>query len=124
VVVPEEMNDFYSLPPRVLDEIRRYLTPDLPVRIEGPAQVSLFAYNNGTFVVESFLDYPVGVRVIGPFAHLENLTNGVTLGGDPLAPRDAFFGSVARSGGSVAARQYGYELLIEPHSFVAFREQP
>jgi len=122
--VPEEMNDFYSLAPRVLDEIRRYLTPDLPVRIEGPAQVSLFVYNNGTFVVESFLDYPVGVRVIGPSAHLENLTNGVTLGGDPLAPRDGFFGPTARAGGSAPTRQYGYELQIEPHSFIGFREQP
>jgi hypothetical protein len=122
--VPEEMNDFYSLPSRVLDEIRRYLTPGLPVRLEGPAQVSLFEYNNGTFVLESFLDHPVAVRVIGQLAHLENLTTGATLSGDPLASGGAFFFHPNRAGGPVPPRQYGYELQIEPHSFVGFREQP
>jgi hypothetical protein len=123
LVVPEDMNDFYSLPPRVLDEIRRYLGPDLPVRLEGPAQVSLFAYNNGTFVIESFLDHPVAVRVIGGFAHLENLTTGANSGGDPLA-RGGFAVPPARPGTPQPARRYGYEFQIDPHSFVAFREQP
>jgi hypothetical protein len=121
--VPEEMNDLYSLPPRVLDEIRRYLTPDLPVRLEGPAQVSLFEYNNGTFVVESFLDHPVAVRVIGGFARLENLMNGAMPAGDPLNPAGGFFASAGRAG-KIPPRQYGYEIQIEPHSFVAFRQQP
>ena len=58
VAVPEEMNDLYSLPAPVLNALRRYLTPDLPVRLEGPSQVSLFEYDNGTFVVESYLDQP------------------------------------------------------------------
>jgi len=122
--VPEEMNDLYSLPARVLDEIRRYLTPDQPVRLEGPAQVSLFAYNNGTFVVQSFLDHPVAVRVLGGFAHLENLVTGVTSAGDPQAPSFGFFIPRGRAGGSMPPKQYGYELQIEPHSFVGFREQP
>lgn len=123
LVVPEEMNDFYSLPSRVLDEIRRYLSPGLPVRLEGPAQVSLFEYNNGTFVIESFLDHPAAVRVVGEFARVENLATGVTSGGDPLALRGPFF-APGRAGASAPPLQYGYDLQIEPHSFVAFREQP
>lgn len=119
--VPEEMNDFYSLPPRVLDEIRRILTPELPVRLEGPAQVSLFAYNNGTFVVESFLDRPVSVRVVGGFAHLENLMTGAVSGGDPLFA--AGFIPVPRAGATPPASQFGFDLQIQPHSFIAFREQ-
>jgi hypothetical protein len=122
--VPEEVNDLYSLPPRVLDAIRRYLTPDLPVRLEGPAQVSLFEYNNGTFVVESFRDHAVSMRVIGGFAHLENLTTGVTSGGDPVASGRGFLGAPPRSGPTPTPPHYGYELQIEPHSFVAFRERP
>lgn len=122
--VPEEMNDFYSLPARVLDSIRQYLTLDLPVRLEGPANVSLFEYDNGTFVVESFLDQPVAVRVIGRFPHLENLTTGVASAGDPLAPAASFFAPPARVGDPLPPRQYGYELQIQPHSFVGFREQP
>jgi hypothetical protein len=122
--VPEEMNDFYSLPSGALDAIRRYLTPGLSVRLEGPANVGLFEYDNGTFVVESFLDHPVSVRVIGAFAQLENLTNGVTSGGDPEGPARGLFAPPPPPGASAPPKQYGYELQIEPHSFVAFREHP
>ncbi|HEX8757747.1 MAG TPA: hypothetical protein VF745_15530 [Steroidobacteraceae bacterium] len=109
LAVPEEMNDLYSLPAPVLDEVRRYLTPDLPVRLEGPSQVSLFEYGNGTFVVESYLDHPAAVRIAGGFAHLTNLTTGAGLDGEPEP--------------QVPGRKgFGYELRIEPHSFIAFRE--
>jgi len=104
LAVPEEMNALYSLPAPVLNALRRYLTPDLPVRLEGPSQVSLFEYGNGAFVVESYLDHPAAVRVIGSFAHLHNLTTGATSDGEPAAQQ-----------------QYGYELLVEPHSFVALK---
>jgi hypothetical protein len=110
LTVPEEMNDFYSLPAPVLNALRRYLTPELPVRLEGPSQVSLFEYGNGTFVVESYLDHPAAVRVVGGFAHLTNLTSGASSDGEPV--RSA----------AVAEPQFGYELQIEPHSFVGFRE--
>jgi len=124
LAVPEEMNDLYSLPPRALDAIRRYLSPGLPVRLEGPANVSLFAYNNETFVVESFLDQPVTVRVIVGSSHLENLTTGVTSNGDPVTPAGGFFAFPPRPGATPPPTQYGYKLQIEPHSFVAFRGQP
>jgi hypothetical protein len=108
VTVPEEMNDLYSLPAPVLNALRRYLTPDLPVRLEGPSQVSLFEYGNGTFVVESYLDQPAAVRVVGSFAHLTNLTTGASADGEAVI--------------EAGQQQYGYELQVEPHSIVAFRE--
>jgi hypothetical protein len=122
--VPEEMNDLYSLPASVLDAIRQYLTPDLPVRLEGPSQVSLFEYNNDTFVVESFLDHPVAVRMIGSFAHLQNLMTGVISSGDPLPAGAGFFSAAPRPGAPPPLQRYGYDLQIQPHSFVGFREQP
>ncbi len=114
--VPEEQNAFYSLPPRVLDALRRFIVPGLPVRLEAPAGVSLFEYGNGTFVVESYLSHRVAVRVVGGFTHIASLTNGVVLGGEPVRTMRPF----AHHAG--APRRYGYELRIEPHSFVAFRE--
>jgi hypothetical protein len=108
LAVPEEMNDFYSLPAPLLNALRGYLTPDLPVRLEGPSQVSLFEYGNGTFVVESYLDHAAAIRVVGGFAHLSNLTTGARSAGEP-------------AGAAGARRQFGYELQIEPHSFAAFR---
>ncbi|HXS20740.1 MAG TPA: hypothetical protein VN735_05880 [Steroidobacteraceae bacterium] len=119
LAVPEEMNDLYSLPAPVLDALRRYLTPDLPVRLEGPAQVSLFAYGNGTFVVESYLDHPAAVRVVGGFAHLTNLTTGAGSDGEPVPVLPGF---LAPPSAMAARQQYGYEVRVEPHSFVAFRE--
>jgi hypothetical protein len=118
LVVPEEMNDLYSLPAPVLDALRRYLAPDLPVRLEGPSQVSLFEYDNGSFVVESYRDRAVAVRVVGAFGQLTDLLTGVSSGGTPVPPIPSFLAPPRAQGG---ARQFGYELRIEPHSFIAFR---
>ena len=34
------------------------------MRLEAPAKVSLFAYDNGTFIVENFRDEPVDVTAV------------------------------------------------------------
>ena len=39
------------------------ITKHLPVQLEGPAKVSLFIYDNNTFVVESFRDEEVQAGV-------------------------------------------------------------
>ena len=124
LAVPESMNDFYRLPVGVLDALRRYLPLGLPVQFEGPAQVSLFEYNNDAFVVESFLDHPVAVSVMGSFVHLENLMTGATLAGEPLAAgRFGWFGPRG-PGGTSGPRLVTYELQIEPHSLAAFGPRP
>jgi len=122
--VPENLNDLYRLPAGVLDAIRRYLEPGLPVKLEGPAKVSLFEYDNGAFVVESFLDHPAAVRITGSFGHIQNLMTQITLSGDPLPLAGLAFFAARRPETPQAPRDYGFELQIEPHSFVAFREQP
>ena len=118
--MPENLNDVYRLPSSVLDALRRYLLPDSPVRLEGPAKVSLFTYDNDTFVVQSFLDQPVAVRIAGSFGHIQNLISGVTLAGNPIATRSFY---PRRSEAPQPPPQYGIDLQIEPHSFVAFRGQ-
>jgi hypothetical protein len=55
---------------------------------------------------------------------LENVTTGVTSGGDPLGPGGGFFVPRPSAGAPQPPRQYGYDFQIEPHSFVAFRELP
>jgi len=119
--MPENPNDLYRLPESVLDALRRQLDPGLPVRLEGPAKVSLFTYDNGAFVIESYLDHPAAVRISGSFGHIQNLMTGVTLAGNPVAP--GFF-SPPRAGTAQAPRQYSFDLRIEPQSFEAFRGQP
>ncbi|MEJ0099265.1 MAG: hypothetical protein WDO12_05765 [Pseudomonadota bacterium] len=40
------------------------LSLQLPVRLEAPSKVSLFAYDNGTFIVENFRDEAVDVTAV------------------------------------------------------------
>ena len=46
--------------------IKGYLQADFPVRIDSPAEVALFAYDNNSFVVESFRPGPCEVTVTLP----------------------------------------------------------
>jgi hypothetical protein len=118
LAVPEEMNELYALPPPMLDALRRYMTARLPVRLEGPSRVSLFEYGNGTFVVRSYRDHPVAVRIIGGFAHLTDVRTGAGADGAPVPMLPSFLAPPS----APTQPQFGYELRIEPHSFVAFRE--
>jgi hypothetical protein len=54
LTIPENMGDLYNLPRGLLTQIKQYVGQDLPVRIDSPPQVSLFAYDNDTFVIQSF----------------------------------------------------------------------
>jgi hypothetical protein len=64
LVVPENFADFYHYPASALNEIRRVLTSQLPVRLEGPSKVALFVYDNGTAVVHNFRDEPVEATLV------------------------------------------------------------
>jgi hypothetical protein len=77
ITIPQDFGNLYEYPEIVLNQFRQLLTKDLSIRIEAPAKVSLFAYDNGTFIVESFLDEPVTVKVITG-KEVEKLTNLVS----------------------------------------------
>ena len=84
------------------------MTKGLPVRLSGPSRVSLFAYDNGTFVVHSFLPYPVMVEanVDGRPGSLLDLTTGASV---PAQPR-----------GDAAA----FPVFLLPHASRAFAVRP
>ena len=112
--MPENLNDLYRIPVPVLNAIKHYITGSQPVRLYGPAQVSLFEYSNGTFVVESFLNHPVTVHIAGQFAQIRNLRNRAILKGKK---QPAPFWMHQRS------PHYRFTLRIEPHSYRAFSEK-
>jgi len=68
------------LPPAggVTSALKNYVMRGFPVRVDGPAQVALFAYDNNTFIVESFLpsETDVKISVAGNGAKLRNLVTG------------------------------------------------
>jgi hypothetical protein len=119
LTIPDNFNDLYALPAGVLTAIRSYVAEELPVRLDGPSQVSLFTYDNGTFVLESFRgeSEAVVVSVPGPGKHLRNLATGET----PEAI--AASGAASNPHRPVVADQSPrnhFAVTLLPHSYAAF----
>lgn len=129
LAIPDNVADLYRLPAPVLASIRSYVMGNFPVRLaDAPSQVSLFAYDNRSFVVQSFLPAPVkvSVSIAGGVRALTDLVSGQTLTPRPLT--NAFGGG--RRGGSGGGRGRGagapgtaFAIDIPPHSYRAFRVQ-
>ena len=119
LTIPDNFNDLYALPQGVLNALRFYLDDGLPARLEGPSQVSLMDYDNGTFVVESFRDAPVQVRVSVPGAakQIRNLlTNEVVTASAPPEQKISGFHNSAPPG----PPRSSFALTVLPHSYEAF----
>lgn len=113
LTIPENANDLYSLPRQVLTSLRRYLLFGFPFNLDAPSKVSLFAYDNNSFVVESFLDAPTEIAITaeGTPSHLRNLATGEEIGAQTAAQH-------AR--GSHRQPQAEFKITLQPHSFLAF----
>jgi hypothetical protein len=55
LTIPDTYSDLYQLPTAVLNHICKRVSQEIPVHLEEPARVCLFAYDNRTFVTHSFL---------------------------------------------------------------------
>jgi hypothetical protein len=64
LTIPENFADLYHYPEAVLNAIRGALTSHLPAQLEAPSKVSLFAYDNDTYVVHNFRDEKVGAKLV------------------------------------------------------------
>jgi hypothetical protein len=120
LTVPENIADLYNLPPGVTSAIKGYLQQDFPVRIDSPAEVALYAYDNGAFVVESFRrdDSEVTVSVVGEHVKLKNALTGEALkelvpASDPNEKRRLSDGP----GGPTRTR---FKIAVPPHSYLMF----
>jgi hypothetical protein len=124
LTIPENMDDLYVLPQPVLTAIKQYLMQDFPVQIDAPSKVSLFAYDNHTFVVESFLDAPAQVTVstLGNFSKLRNLATGVVVESSKPSPEANTDKIPARRRPAQPPRTV-FHIEIAPHSFAAFAEE-
>ena len=63
LTIPEDFSDLYHYPVPALNAIRTFLSPDMKARLEGPALVSIFEYDNDKVIVESFRDETCSVFV-------------------------------------------------------------
>ena len=115
LTIPDNFGDLYNLPPEVLNRIRTVLSPDIKVRIEGPAQIGLFVYDNNTFIVESFLPENVGINIITDkgTGKLKNILTGEEVTGKIIQN--------ARIWGREKEEIKSFDVTIKPHSYIVFQ---
>jgi len=112
--IPDNFNDLYRLPPAVIRAIKNPILAGFPIRMDGPAQVALFAYDNQACVVESFLPTESDVTLSVPveFTSMRNLASGELLKGERV---ESSFGRNGRGG----EPRMEFKLHLMPHSYVA-----
>jgi hypothetical protein len=111
LTIPDSYADIYQLPQAVLNRIRTVASSDLNVRLEGPDNVSLFVYDNGAFIVESFRDEPLKVKIIVKDSKRINdmLTNTV-------------IDSTPVKAVQTASNENSFEIELKPHSYRVFKQ--
>jgi hypothetical protein len=114
--VPANMGDLYQLPQPVLDALRGYLLARFALRIDAPALVSLFAYDNHTFIVESYRADPATVRIFvkAGASRLIDLASGQRV----LPAAEAVPGPAPGE-----AHERSFVVQLPPHSYRAFSIQ-
>lgn len=120
ITIPEDFGNLYDLPEGILNAWRQVLSKDLDVRIEAPSKVGLFVYDNGTFIVESFLDEPVSIKIhtsqdINTLADV--VEEGVIIEKMAEASQNNFS---RRLRGSVPTNTF--RLTLMPHSYRVFKK--
>jgi hypothetical protein len=115
--MPDDFRNLYAMPPQVTTAIKDTVMANFPVRIDGPSQIALFAYDNGAFIVESYLPSQAEVKVTvkGEFTKLRNLVTGEVISSyTPEAPR-----GFMRRRVDTGPKSY-FKVPVLPHSFAAF----
>jgi hypothetical protein len=113
LTIPDNFSDLYQYPAEVLNRIRSIVSRDLDVKIEGPSQVSLFCYDNGTFIIQSFLPEPVTVKILvrDPAIKVTDLLSDETI--EITAVKPVFPAKDAIS-------YHSFEITVKPHSYKVF----
>jgi hypothetical protein len=116
LTIPDNFSDLYSYPTQVLNQIRSALLGDLFVRVEAPGDVSLFVYDNDTFIIESFLPESVNVQVsLDPkYSKIREITTDQTISG-----RSGMTGGFGLFG-SGSTKRMQFPVPIKPHSYRVF----
>lgn len=118
LTIPENFADLYFYPAPALNAIRRLITAHLPVQLEAPSKVSLFVYDNSTFIVENFRDEAVDAGVLLP---LDRTAIVDVLSGEPIATTERR--RAVRWGQEPKPENRAAAFKVPPHSFRAFRVQ-
>jgi len=123
LAIPDDFADLYRLPEGALNQLRSLLSRDLYVNVEAPSHVSLFAYDNRTFIVQNYQSQPVSARasVVDAKSLRDLLTDQVVAAAPSTAPPG---GGRGFGGGTVSGPARAvFEVKIPAHSFRVFRAE-
>ena len=114
--MPDNFTDLYALPIEVTTAIKNYVMRGFSVRLDGPAQVALFVYDNGTFIVQNFSATTAQVKIstLGNSTRLKNLVTGETLEGKLPPPQGWNWRN------ETIEDRVSFSLHLPPHSYVVF----
>ncbi|OHB72788.1 MAG: hypothetical protein A2V70_15380 [Planctomycetes bacterium RBG_13_63_9] len=116
LAIPDDFADLYRLPQSVLNQIRSLLGRDLFVSLDAPDHVSLFAYDNRTFIVQNFRAQSVSTRVwVTDAARIRDLLTDQT-----LAASQGTGGGRAGRGNIGGPSGASFEVAVPGHSFRVF----
>ena len=122
LAIPDDFADLYRLPPSVLNQIRSLLGREVFVSLDAPDHVSLFAYDNRTFIVQNFRADPVSARVsVVDAKSLRDLLTNQPVAAASAGGAGRGFGRGGFSRGNFAvAGGTPFEVSIPGHSFRVF----
>ena len=108
LALPDDFADIYRLPRNVLNQLRTVLGRDLFVSIDAPDHVSLFVYDNNTFIVQNFQAQAVTARATVRATLLHDLLSDKTIA--PSGNASGIAGDPRRL----------FEVPVPAHSFRVF----
>lgn len=105
LTIPENYSELYLFPREMYLHIKDLFNQELPVTLDAPANVSLFVYDNNSFVIHSYLSYPQKVTV--------KIRTKVSEVCDLVSKKVT---RVLSDGDS----SYSFEITVPPHSFQSY----
>jgi len=125
LAIPDDFGDLYRLPQNVLNQIRGLFGLDLFVNLDAPDHVSLFAYDNRTFIVQNFQSQPVTAHVsVVRASRLRDLLTGMTMASvDSNGSRGGFGGGRSGRGNFGGNGGTLFEMIVPAHSFRVFKAE-
>ncbi|HKM92456.1 MAG TPA: hypothetical protein VJY41_02265 [Prolixibacteraceae bacterium] len=115
LTVPENFTDLYKLPVEVLNSLREIACKPHRVSFEGSSKVSLFLYDNNTFLLHNFNNEAVEITVLlkeKPISLIDLLTKQKI---EPEHREAIIFWRRVYS-----PEKYTVKITLAPHSFKAF----
>jgi hypothetical protein len=123
--IPDDFADLYRLPAMALTQIRSLFNRNMWVSIDAPDHVSLFAYDNQTFIVQNYQARAVDVRVTAEQAdQIRDLLSDQLIKGEKEDTSRSggmgFMGMAGRGAGGRDGNQASFSITVPGHSFRVF----